>query len=374
MISAMNFDFSEDQKLLQKTARDFLAEHSPLQTNRDVLEGGKDWSPELWKATAEMGWQGAAIPEIYGGAGFGHLELSLIATEIGRSLAPIPFAASVYLATEAILLAGSDAQKKKWLTALASGEAVGTVALAEGPGFPSPASLKTSFSGGKVSGKKIGVPAGNIASVAIVAAKSGSGVTLALVDLAAGGVTRTPTESIDPTQASAELNFAGAPAEALGAEGKGFELLERVLDRAAVLLAWEQIGGAERAFEITREFAMGRYAFGRPIASFQALKHRMADQYVSLELAKSNCYWGAWALSGDDPELALAAPSARVSATQAFDLASIEMVQMHGGVGFTWEYDCHLFYRRAKQQGLVIGTASHWREKLVQRLAAKQAA
>ncbi len=370
----MNFDFSEDQKLLQKTARDFLAEHSPLQVNRDVLESGKDWSPELWKSTAQMGWQGAAIPEEFGGAGFGYLELSLIATEIGRALSPIPFAPSVYLATEAILLAGSDAQKKKWLTALASGAAVGTFALAEGPGFPSPASLKTSFGGGKLTGKKIGVPAGNVANVAVVAAKSGSGVTLALVDLAGGGVTRTPVESIDPTQSIAQLDFAGAPAEALGAEGKGHELLERVLDRAAVLLAWEQLGGAERAFEITRDFTMGRYAFGRPIASFQALKHRMADEYVALELAKSNCFWGAWALSENDPELALAAPSARVSATQAFDLTSVEMVQMHGGVGFTWEYDCHLFYRRAKQQGLVIGTASHWREKLVQRLAAKSAA
>ncbi len=370
----MNFDFSEDQKLLQKTARDFLAEHSPLQVNRNVLESGKDWNSDLWKQTAEMGWQGAAIPESYGGAGFGYLELALIATEVGRAIAPIPFAASVYLATEAILLAGNDAQKKKWLTALASGAAVGTLALAEGLGFPSPASLKTTYSGGKVSGKKIGVPGGNIATVAVVAAKSGSGVTLALVDLSSGGVTRKPTESIDPTQAVAELEFTGAPAEVLGAEGKGHELLETVLDRAAVLLAWEQLGGAERSLELTRDFAMGRYAFGRPIASFQALKHRMADEYVAIELAKSNCYWGVWALENNDPELALAAPAARVSATQAFDLASVEMVQIHGGVGFTWEYDCHLFYRRAKQQGLVIGTASNWREKLVQRLAAKAAA
>ncbi|HTO52924.1 MAG TPA: acyl-CoA dehydrogenase family protein [Myxococcota bacterium] len=370
----MNFDFSEDQKLLQKTARDFLTEHAPLSVNREVLESAKDWNPELWKQTAEMGWQGAAIPESYGGAGFGYLELALIATEIGRSLAPVPFAPSVYLATEALLLAGSDAQKQKWLTALASGRAVGTLALAEGPGFPSPGSLKTSLSGGKVSGKKIGVPAGNVATLAVVVAKSGSGVSLALVDLSGPGVTRTPTESIDPTQSVAEISFQGAPAETLGAEGKGHELLEKLLDRAAVLLAWEQLGGAERAFEMTRDFTLGRYAFGRPIASFQALKHRMADEYVALELAKSNCYWGAWALSESDPELALAAPAARVSASDAFDLTSVEMVQMHGGVGFTWEYDCHLFYRRAKQQGLLIGTATHWREKLVQRLAAKHAA
>ena len=371
---AMNFDFSEDQKLLQKTARDFLAEHSPLSVNRDVLESGKEWSPELWKGTAQMGWQGAAIPEEFGGAGFGYLELALIATEIGRSLAPIPFGPSVYLATEAILLAGTDTQKKKWLTALASGQAVGTLALAEGLGFPSPASLKTSFAGGKLSGKKIGVPAGSVATFAVVAAKSGAGVTLALVDLSASGVTRKPTESIDPTQSCAELSFKDAPAERLGDEGRGFELLEKVLDRAAVLLAFEQLGGAERAFEMTRDFTLGRYAFGRPIASFQALKHRMADEYVALELAKSNCYWGAWALSTGDAELALAAPAARVSASQAFDLTSVEMVQMHGGVGFTWEYDCHLFYRRAKHQSLVLGTAAHWREKLVQRLAAKSAA
>ena len=371
---AMNFDFSEDQKLLQKTARDFLAEHSPLSVNRDVLESDTDWSPGLWKGTAEMGWQGAAIPEEYGGAGFGHLELALIATEIGRALAPIPFGPSVYLATEAILLAGTDTQRKKWLTALASGQAVGTLALAEGPGFPSPGSLKTSFAGGKLNGRKISVPSGNVATFAIVAAKSGAGVTLALVDLAASGVARTPVESIDPTQATAEIAFKDAPAERLGDEGRGYELLEKVLDRAAVLLGFEQLGGAERAFEMTRDFTLGRYAFGRPIASFQALKHRMADEYVAIQLATSNGYWGAWALSNNDPELSLAAPSARVSATEAFDLCSVEMVQMHGGVGFTWEYDCHLFYRRAKHQSLVLGTAAYWREKLVQRLAAKAAA
>jgi len=370
----MNLDFSEDQKLLQKTARDFLAERAPLQVTRAVLESGKHWNPELWKAAAEMGWQGAAIPEEYGGAGFGYLELVLIAQEIGRALAPIPFGPSVYLATEAILLAGKDQQRKKWLPALANGTAIGTLALAEAPGFPSQTSLKTAFTGGKLSGKKIAVPGGNVASFAVVAARSGAGISLAIVDLSGPGVTRTATESIDPTRASAEINFKDAPAELLGDDGRGWELLERVLDRAAVLSAFEQLGGAERAFELTRDFTMGRYAFGRPIASFQALKHRMADLYVAIELAKSNCYWGAWALSEDNAELAIAAPAARVSATEAFDLAAVEMVQMHGGVGFTWEYDCHLFYRRAKHQAVALGSPAHWREKLVQRLIAKQAA
>ncbi len=370
----MNLDFSEDQKLLQKTARDFLTERSPLSADRDVLEKGTHWNAELWKAAAEMGWQGAAIPEEYGGAGFGYLELVLIAQEIGRALAPIPFGSSVYLATEAILLAGQDQQRKKRLPALANGTAVGTLALGEGPGFPSPASLKTTFAGGKLNGKKIGVPDGNVATFAVVAARSGAGVSLALVDLKGPGVTRTATESIDPTRASAEIAFKDTPAELLGDEGRGWELLEKVLDRAAVLQAFEQLGGAERAFEMTREFTMGRYAFGRPIASFQALKHRMADLYVSIELAKSNCYWGAWALSENNPELAIAACAARVSATEAFDLSAVEMVQMHGGVGFTWEYDCHLFYRRAKHQAVALGSPAHWREKLVQRLIAKQAA
>lgn len=370
----MNLDFSEDQKLLQKTARDFLTERSPLQADRDVLEKGTHWNPELWRAAAEMGWQGAAIPEEYGGAGFGYLELVLIAQEIGRSLAPIPFGSSVYLATEAILLAGNDQQRKKWLPALANGTAVGTLALAEGPGFPSPASLKTTLTSGKLSGKKIGVPDGNVATFAVVAARSGASVSLALVDLSAPGVTRSATESIDPTRASAEITFKDAPAELLGDEGRGWELLDKLLDRAAVLQAFEQLGGAERAFEITRDFTMGRYAFGRPIASFQALKHRMADLYVKIELAKSNCFWAAWALSENNPELALAAPSARVAATDAFDTAAVEMVQMHGGVGFTWEYDCHLFYRRAKHQAVALGSPAHWREKLVQRLIAKQAA
>ncbi len=370
----MNLDFSEDQKLLQKTARDFLAERSPLAADREVLEKGSHWNAELWKAAAEMGWQGAAIPEEYGGAGFGYLELALIAQEIGRALAPIPFGSSVYLATEAILLSGNDQQRKKWLPPLASGAAVGTLALAEGPGFPSPASLKTSFSGGKLNGKKIGVPDGNVATFAVVAAKSGAGVSLALVELSGPGVTRSATESIDPTRSAAEITFKDAPAELLGDDGRGWDLLERVLDRAAVLQAFEQLGGAERAFEGTREFTMGRYAFGRPIASFQALKHRMADLYVKIELAKSNCFWAAWALSENNSELALAAPAARVSATDAFDSCAVEMVQMHGGVGFTWEYDCHLFYRRAKHQAVALGSPAHWREKLVQRLIAKQAA
>jgi alkylation response protein AidB-like acyl-CoA dehydrogenase len=370
----MNFDFSEDQRLLQQTARDFLEDQSPLQVNRDVLEGGTHYNPEIWAGVAEMGWLGAAVPEEYGGAGFGHLELVLIAEEVGRALAPIPFSSSVYLATEAILLAGTPEQKKSHLEGIVSGETIGTLAIPEGPGQATPGAMKTRLENGRLSGTKVGVPDGNIANLAVVLAQSSDGPSLALVDLTAQGVERKPLESIDPTQSTAAITFQDTPAEPLGGAGEGWALTDRLLDRAAVLLAFEQVGGTQRAFEITREYMMGRYAFGRPIASFQALKHRMSEMYCAIEIAKSNAYYGAWALSSNEvEELALAACNARVSATKAYELVTMEMIQLHGGVGFTWEYDCHLFYRRAKQQSVVIGTASQWRDKLVDRLVAKRA-
>ena len=369
----MNFDFSEDQKLLQTTVRDFVADQETLQKNRNVLESDADYDPELWKSAAELGWLGAVIPEEFGGAGFGHLELVLIAEEVGRGLLPIPFSSSVYMATEAILQIGSDAQKKKYLGDLASGDRIGTLAIAEGMGHPGPQHIQARCEGGKLSGRKIAVPDGNVADLAVVVAKTAKGISLVLVDLSAAGVTKERAESIDPTRASANISFTDAPAELLGAEGEGWELVQKVLNRAAILMAFEQLGGADQAFETTKEYLLGRYAYGRPVASFQAIKHRMADMYVALQLARSNCYYGGWALENDADELGLAACSARVSATQAFDLCSVEMIQLHGGVGFTWEYDCHMFYRRAKHLAVVLGSPDHWRDKLIQHLTAKQA-
>jgi alkylation response protein AidB-like acyl-CoA dehydrogenase len=370
----MNFDFSDEQKLLKKTVQDFLTERAPLQANRNVLEGDTIYDAELWKSAAEMGWLGAIIPEEYGGAGFGHLELVLIAEEIGASLAPIPFGSSVALATEAILLAGKPEQKEKYLPALAAGERIGTLAITESPGQPRPESITARFEGGTVSGKKIAVPDGAAADTAVVLAVAGDAPCLAIVDLKGDGVTKTPVRSIDPTRACATLELSNAPAELLGGQGEGWDLALRVIDRAAIVTAWEQLGVAQRAFDMTREFTTSRFAFGRPVASFQALRHRMADEYVAVELARSNCYYGAWALGSEADELPIAACNARVSATQASELASVEMVQMYGGVGYTWEYDCHMFYRRAKHLGVALGTADAWREKLIQHLIAKQAA
>src|SRR5262249_42359721 len=197
---------------------------------------------------------------------------------------------------------------------------------------------------------------------------------LAIVDLTGAGVTRARVQSFDMSRSQARVRFDGAAAEPLGAAGQGFEIFERVLDRAAIIMAFEQLGGAQRALEIAREYMMGRYAFGRPVASFQALKHRMADVYCAIELGRSNAYYGAWALSTDSDELSLAAAGARIAASDAFALAAEEMVQFHGGVGFTWEYDCHLFYRRAKLLSLTLGRPTEWKEKLIRRLLARSAA
>jgi alkylation response protein AidB-like acyl-CoA dehydrogenase len=370
----MNFDFSDDQKLLQQTAKDFLDEHSPLSVCREVLESDAPYSQTLWKGAAELGWLGTAIPEEYGGAGFGYLELAVIAEEVGRALAPIPFSSSVYLASEALLLAGSDEQKKRLLPKLVNGESIGTVAFTEKAGQNGVENVEARVEAGKLSGSKLPVPDGCAADVAVVAAQGGKGLSLYLVSLTGDGVERQAVQSFDPSRPAAHIRFDGAPAELLGTEGGGSALAERVLDRAAVLLAFEQLGGTQRAFDLTREFTLERYAFGRPIASFQAIKHRLADLWCEIELARSNAYYGAWALSNEDDELAEAACIARLQASRAFDLAAVEMLELHGGVGYTWEYDCHMFYRRAKTTALALGSPASWREKLISRLQADRAA
>jgi len=368
----MNLEFSEDQKFVQQSARDFLAKQSGLDVCRKVLESKSATSdPALWKGVAEMGWLGAVVPESHGGAGLGHLELVLIAEEIGRALAPIPFGGSVYLATEAILRFGSDAQKKKWLPRLASGELIGTFALAEGAGDADLAALATHFDNGKLSGTKVPVFDGAEAGLAVVVAQGAREPVLTLVDLGGAGVEKSAIESFDPSRSLAKLVLKDAPAELLGSASGGAAQIENLLDRAAVMMGFEQIGAATRAFEITREFTLGRFAFGRPIASFQAIKHRLAELYAQIEIARSNGYYAAWALSTDSDELSLAACSFRSAASDAFEKASEEMIQLHGGVGFTWEYDCHLFYRRAKWLSAALGTPAAWREKLIQRLEAK---
>ena len=366
----MNFDFSEEQKLLRTTAHDYLEDRAPLGLARSILESDATMSRELWAGVAEMGWLGAVIPESWGGGGFGHAELALIAEELGRTLAPIPFVTSAAVA-EAILLAGTGDQKDRYLPGFASGDRIGTLALAEGRGVVRPENVRAQLpAGGALTGTKIGAPDGASANLALVLARDDADrPVLALAELE--GVARTAEASIDPSRPSAGFAFDNSPAEPLGGEDEdGWSLLRRVLDRAAVLASFEQLGTAQRAFDLTREQILDRHAFGRPIGSFQAIKHRMADLYATLEIARSNCWFAAWALANDDPGLALAACTARVAATEACIEASVEMVQLFGGAGFTWELDCHLFYRRARNLALALGPAAEWRDRLVDCLSA----
>ncbi len=366
----MNFDFSDEQKQLRDEARRFLSENSTPKHVRAILEGKDTYDRALWKGLAELGLIGVAIPEEFGGAGAGRLELCVVAEELGRALAPVPYSSTVYLAAELLMLAGSDAQKKQWLPKIASGEAIGTLALVEGVGDPTPRSIMTAASGGKVSGTKTLVPDGGIADFAIVVAREG----LFIVDLAGAGVTRENVETVDPTRNHARIVFNNAPGDALGNGADAWDLVNKVLDRAAVLVAFEQIGGSDRALEMGRDYALDRIAFGRPIGSFQAVKHMLADMYVAATLARSNAYYGAWALSTDAGELAEAAANARVSATQAYQLCSKNNTQVHGGMGFTWEFDCHLYYRRSNLLALTLGSLTMWENRLIDEMRKRNAA
>ena len=361
----MNLDFSNDQKFLQEEARKFLEKEEALNRNRSVLETENKVDEDLWKKIVELGWTGIRIPEDYDGLGLGHLELCVIAEELGRFLAPVPYSSSVYLFTEAIINYGTDEIKKDILPKLVSGEVVGTLAVTEDLYAPTKDNVSLSYVDGKINGKKIAVPDAGVATHAVVVAKSDKGISLQLVDLSAIGVTIEHQENIDESRGHFSMSFNDVQTVLLGDEVSGWELYESLINQAAVLFSYEQIGGSQAALDMAISYAKERYAFGRPIGSYQAIKHKLADMYIALTLAKSNCYYAAWALSTNAADLPSASATARVSATKAYQLCSKENIQTHGGNGFTWEYDCHMFYRRSKLLSLNIGSLSNWREKLV---------
>jgi alkylation response protein AidB-like acyl-CoA dehydrogenase len=255
---------------------------------------------------------------------------------------------------------------------------IGTLAVSEGLHAASPANIRVSFSGGKVSGVKTPVPDGDIAHVAVVVVNSGGkgegAISLAIVDLRGAGVARETLRTLDPTRGHAELTFDGAPAELMGPAGQGWSQLQRILDGAAVLFAFEQVGGAEAALDMARDYSLERYAFGRQIGSYQAIKHKLADIYVKKELAKSNAYYGAMMLNDEGSELPEAAAASRIAANDAYVFAAQENLQTHGGIGYTWEANTQFHYRRAKLLALTVGATVQWKEKLVARLEAKNAA
>jgi alkylation response protein AidB-like acyl-CoA dehydrogenase len=364
----MNFEFSEDVTAMREEVARFLGDRLPTGAVRHQIESGAPLDRDLWRELAAMGWLGVAIPEAHGGAGLGYETLCMIAEELGRALPFVPFASSIFLATQAILEYGSEAQKQKYLPGLADGSLIGTFGLAEGAGDPAPNAVSTVFSAGKLTGKKLPVFDGGAADIAVIAARAASGeIGLYVADLTAPGIQRETLASLDLGRSAATITFTGAAAAPLPEAGD-WSAITRLLDQAAILFAFEAVGGAQAALAMALDYAKSRYAFGRPIAALQALKHKLSDIYVGIELARSNAYFGAWALEADAPELAAAAAAARLSANDAFFNAAKENIQVHGGMGFTWESDCHLFYRRSKQLAGNLGGARYWRNRLIDRL------
>ena len=375
----MDFEFSAEQQQLKEQARRYLADKCPTTAVRAILEGSEPFDRALWQGLGEMGFLGAAIPEEYGGLGLGYLELCVIAEELGRALAPVPVSSSIFLVAEILKAAGSEEQKQRWLPKLASGEVIGTLASVEATGSVRPSNVALSAKAGTLTGAKSPVLDGDIADIAIVLArhalgKDAQGLSLYLVDLNQSGIERTVLDTIDPSRSQAKIAFNGAAAELVGAAGDGWRLYEEALDRAAILTGFEQIGGADKALEMGRDYALQRFAFGRAIGSFQAIKHMLADMYVSATLARSNGYFGAYALSTGSADLAEAAATMRVSSTKAFQHCAKNNIQVHGGMGFTWAMDCHLYYRRSNLLAVSLGGLNEWEDKLIDRLRAKNAA
>lgn len=352
----MNFDLSDEQKMLGEQARALLADMTPFDRLRTLIDSGAEWDEPLWRALAEMGFLGAAIPEEHGGLGLGALDLGVIMEALGAANAAVPFMSSIVLGAEAIRLAGSDAQKAAWLPRLASGDAIATFAYAEGPG-PVFAS-GTKLDGGKLSGSKSPVADAGIADIAVVHVADGK---FALVELDQPAVTRTKLDSFDQLRPHYRLDFADAVAEPMPGTGK----LDRLIDQAAVQAAFEAVGASEACLHMARDYAMERQIFGRPLGGFQAIKHKLADVAVATELARSNAYYGGWAAESSPDDLPAAAAAARLSGIKCFELAARENLQVHGGIGYTFEANCHFYYRRERMLAVHLGNRGYWADRLL---------
>jgi acyl-CoA dehydrogenase len=359
----MNFDFSPEQQQFREQLRRMLEKADGLGEGRSLLEKQcANHSTSIWQRLAELGVLAAAIPEKHAGLGLGPLELCIAAEEIGRVLAPVPFLSSIGICAEAIRLFGSAQQQSTWLPSLAAGSTIGTWGFAEDNRMA--IASETRLIAGRLFGTKVPVFDGMAAAVMVVIAKDEQGeLVCALCDLEQPGVIRQPAETLDPTRPAALIRFDGAVAAALPDGGDA--AWQQLRHRAAVLLAFEQLGSADAALQMARTYALDRAAFGRKIGSFQAIKHKLADMYAKIELARCHCYYGAWAISTDAPETALAAAGARCSATDALDYAAQENIQIHGGIGVTWESDCQLFYRRARVNALMLGSRYEWQDRLI---------
>jgi len=375
----MDFGFSEEQEMLRKSARDFLAAESPMTYVRRMMEDDRGFTDAQWKQMAELGWMGLILPEQYGGAGGDFVDMVVVLEEMGRAVLPGPFFATVVLGGVALLEGGSDGQKASFLPKIAAGDLRVTLAQLE-PNARWDAEgieLQARKDGGgyRLAGTKLFVPDAHTADVIIVAgrepgSKGAEGVTLFLVDAGASGVKATLLKTMDQTRKLCEvvLEDVRVPADrVLGQPGAGWKLFDRVVDRGKVGLCAEMCGGAQKVLEMSVEYAKVREQFGRPIGSFQAIQHKCANMLVEVESSKSATYYAAWAVANDVAEAPLAAAMAKAYTSDAYRHTAGEGIQIHGGIGFTWEHDMHIYFKRAKSSEVTFGDAT-WNREIVAQL------
>ncbi len=375
----MNFGFNDEQELLRSTARKFFDNECPSTTVRTLMEAPEGMTPELWKKLAEQGWLGLIAPEEHGGMALGIVDLVVLLEEMGRAVVPGPFFSTVLLGGLAILEAGSDAQKKAWLPKICSGEARATLAWMEpsaelgAAGVTLQAAAKGS--GFTLNGTKLFVHDAHTADVIVVAARTSSGqnpedgISLFLVPKGTPGLAVTLLPTMDQTRKLCEVtltNVSVGSEAIMGAPLAGWKPLARVIDRATVGLCAEMCGGAQKVLDMTVEYAKIRQAFGRPIGSYQGVKHKAADMLVDVENSKSITYYAAWAMDEDVPEGPLAVSMAKAYVSDAYRRVSGAGIQLHGGIGFTWEHDLHLYFKRAKGSEFTFGDATWHRERVAQ--------
>jgi alkylation response protein AidB-like acyl-CoA dehydrogenase len=372
----LDFGFSEEQEMLRQSARSLLERECPSAQVRQMMEDERGYSPELWRKMAGLGWLGLVLPEEHGGAGLNYVDLVVVAEEMGRVLLPSPFIWTLMFA-EAISRAGSDEQKRRFLSAIASGELVATTAHLEVNGSWEESGItlgaRKSGAGFVLDGDKLFVNDAHAADFFLVAARTGgkraAGVTLFAIDAKRPGITVTPLKTMDQTRKLGAVAFRGVKAAASDVVSEvknGWPVLAAAIDRAKVALAAEMMGGAQKVLETTVEYTKVREQFGRPIGSFQAVQHKCANMMVDVEGAKSAVYYAAWAVSNDAPDAATAAAVAKAAASDAYRRIAADGIQVHGGIGFTWEHDMHLYFKRAKSSEFTFGDANFNREIVAQ--------
>jgi alkylation response protein AidB-like acyl-CoA dehydrogenase len=368
----VNFAFSEEQEQLREFVRSFLDDKSAEEAVREQMATEQGYDEAVWSQMAEqMGLQALIIPEEFGGQGYGYVELIIVLEEMGRALLCAPYFSSVVLAANALIHSGDDDAKGELLPQIAGGT-VATVAFTEenGKWDESGITMQATASGDghTLDGTKMYVLDGATADIIIVAARTAAGVSLFQVATDAPGLTRTSLSTMDQTRKQAKLDFADTPAKLIGTDGGGWAVLSQMLDLAAVALAAEQVGGAQMCLDMAVEYAKVRVQFGRPIGSFQAIKHKCADMLLEVESAKSAAYYAGWCAAELNDELASTASLAKAYCSEAYFHAAAENIQIHGGIGFTWEHPAHLYFKRAKSSELLFGDPTYHREQLAQRI------